>query len=476
MSNLILDLKHLFLIKNAKKVIFFDGEQVFTGDDFHQKVLDVLAFFINKGLVSGDRVAVLLPNSMECIFCYFACMFGGLTIIPINPTLPAEDIDYILTATKPKLCIKNKIDICYKEGIKHDEAHVDEESLFALFFTSGTTSRPKGIGHSVKNMISNAISFNTLVGLDEKTVMLHVMPMGYMAGFLNTVLSPILAGGAVVLDPQFNASKAMTFWTSAQVRCVNALWITPTMAALLARLNRDENTSNWVQKHVRHVFVGTAPLPEATKLEFERVFRVSCLESYGMTEVMLVSSNQPMNSSHGASVGKLLPGVEIKAVNLNGEHLSYGEEGSLYIKTPFASLGYLNIKTGYTHFCDEEWFATGDVGYLDEKGYLFITGRIKDLIIHGGTNISPRAVEEVLLQYSGIQDAVVVGKPHPFWGEEVVAFLIIQDGCVYDEAAIKQYCLSRLQSDAVPEYYQVVKTFPRTNTGKIQNNKLKALL
>ena len=471
-----MNLKHIFSVKNADKIIFIDAEQSFTGATFYQNVRRVLASFLNQGLVSGDRIAVILPNGMESIFCYFACMFGGFTIIPINPNLPAEDIDYILTLTKPNLCIKNKADIQYDEVIRQEEVHQDEHALFAIFFTSGTTSRPKGVCHSVTSMLSNAMAFNELVGLNAKTVMLHVMPMGYMAGFLNTVLSPILAAGSVVLASQFKASEAINFWMSAQKYGVNALWITPTMAALLARLNRDVGIANWVSQHIQHVFVGTAPLPAIVKKDFERVFNVTCLESYGMTEVMLVSSNRQIDINHDTSVGRLLPGVEIKAVNLNGEQLSPGEEGSLQIKTPFALLGYLDVETGYVQPLEDEWLATGDVGYLDEEQYLFITGRIKDLIIHGGTNVSPRAVEEVLLQHQSVQDVVVVGKYHPFWGEEVVAFLITQDGYAYNEEAIREYCSSRLQADAVPTNYQVVKIFPRTSTGKIQRNKLKVFL
>ena len=462
---------------SAEKIVLSNVEQSITGKALYTKALEVAAFFEGEGVSPGDCVAVSLPNSMAFIFCYFACMLRGITIIPINPELPSHDIDYILALTKPKLVIKHEDELQYLQEVKETKLSLPGSTMLGIFFTSGTTSRPKGVCHSTENMFANAVAFNALVGLDSTTVMLHVMPMGYMAGFLNTILSPILAGGSVVLAPQFNASRAINFWTSAQTNNINAVWLTPTMVALLARLNRDENAAKWVHQNVRHVFVGTAPLPAATKTAFERVFNVRCLESYGMTEVMLVSSNTGMDEKHSASVGKLLPGVTLKAVNLKGEELPPGEEGSLYIKTPFALLGYFDCEAGVRlSALDGGWLATGDVGYLDEEQHLFITGRIKDLIIHGGTNVSPRAVEEVLLQYEEVEDAVVVGKPHSFWGEEVVAFLIVRNKNSYDEMAIKRHCLGRLQADAIPTEYRVVDSFPRTSTGKIQNNKLKAHL
>ncbi len=477
MPNVIEALENILLDMNAEKVVFCDIQQSITGKNVYFKALEVVAFFLEEGLQSGDCVAVMLPNSMEFIFCYFACIFGGFTIIPINSGLSSQDIDYILTLTKPKLIIKNKEELGYCDPVPKEKLLFHDENLLGIFFTSGTTKKPKGVCHSVKNMLLNAKAFNDLVGLDINTIMLHVMPMGYMAGFLNTILSPILAGGSVVLAPQFNASNAINFWEIGQVKGINALWITPTMVSLLVRLNRDINTANWVAQNVQHVFVGTAPLPSVIKTAFEDLFKVRCLESYGMTEVMLVSSNTYTDVNRCTSVGKLLPGIEMKAVNLKEEALSPGEEGSLYIKTPFLLSGYFTTgKDATVLLSEDEWFATGDVGYLDEAQHLFITGRIKDLIIHGGINVSPRAVEEVLFQYTGVEDAVVIGKPHLFWGEEVIAFLVIKAGYICDELAIKAYCSSRLQPDAVPTEYRIVKALPRTSTGKVQNNKLKALL
>jgi long-chain acyl-CoA synthetase len=326
-------------------------------------------------------------------------------------------------------------------------------------------------------MLANAVKFNQLVGIDRNTRMMHIMPMGYMAGFLNTIFSPLMAGGTIVVAPQFNAKEAINFWQPAIESNVNALWLTPTMAALLARLNRNATTSQWTKNNLRHVFVGTAPFPKATKESFESTFGIPTLESYGMTEILIVASNHSEGVQKQGSVGHLLEDIEIQARDKQGNPLPKGEVGELFVKTPFALKGYLQPETGQINSpVADGWFATGDYGYLDADNDLFITGRIKDLIIHGGTNVSPTAVENLLMKHPDIQEAVVLGKPHAFWGEEVVAFVIMKAGKSFIQESINEYCKNNLEFDGVPTTYKIVSDFPRSSTGKVKKHILKEVL
>ncbi len=477
MLDMINRLADILLREQANKVVLQDNTQSLTGKELFYKASQLAQFFLIQGAARSDKIAIQLPNCIDYILCYFAGIIGNFTIIPINSALPEKDINYILSITQPKLHIKTVAELAFPEINLDHKIHSINTSIIAIFFTSGTTNKPKGVCHTTENMLANAHAFNQLVGLDQDTRLLHVMPMGYMAGFLNTVLSPILAGGSIVIAPQFSAAEAMNFWKPVMDHAVNAMWITPTMAALLARLNRNTAVSAWTKQHLRHVFVGTAPLPKSTKQVFDTAFGVECLESYGMTEVMLVSANAHKFVKKDGAVGRLIEQVEVQARNAEGHPLSINQEGDLYLKSPFALQGYLNPETGeMISPLENGWLATGDYGYVDPDHDLFITGRIKDLIIRGGTNVSPRAVEEVLLLHPDIQEAAVIGKPHAFWGEEVVAFIIMNESKAFNQALIAEHCRQNLHADAFPSLFKLMNELPRSSTGKIQTHKLRELL
>lgn len=469
--------RNILLNANSSKVVLCENGRSLTGKELFQQAAELASFFQSQNIEIGARIAIQLPNCIEYVICYFAGILGGYTIVPINSSLPQKDIDYIIETTQPAFFIKSIADLKFNKILDSNKILSTKETTIAIFFTSGTTNKPKGVCHSTHNMLANAVAFNNLIGFDNTTRMLHVMPMGYMAGFLNTVLCPILAGGCVVIAPQFNAKDAMYFWKVAVQQEINAMWISPTMAALIARLNRDKEISIWTKQNLRHVLVGTAPLPQATKYNFEETFQTECLESYGMSELLLVSGNTQKYIRIKASVGRILDNIEVQARDIDGEVLSKGQEGNLYVKTPFALQGYLDPNT--KEVCSplqNGWLETGDFGYIDEENNLFITGRVKDLIIHGGTNVSPRAVEEVLLHHPDVQDVVVIGKPHSFWGEEVIAFITLEKDKEFNLNELKNYCQSHLHADAVPSLFKIVNEFPRTSTGKVQAHKLRELV
>jgi len=359
------------------------------------------------------------------------------------------------------------------------EVEISPEIVFhnvrVIFFTSGTTSLPKGVCHDFETLLANAEAFNHCAGLEADVRMLHVMPTGYMAGLLNTFLSPIMAGGSVVLSDVFDVRSVLDFWKTAQRNNINAMWLTPTMAATLASLCRGGATPDWTRLNLRYVFVGTAPLHAATRGVFRDRFGVDCLESYGMTECMFVSGNSPAIPNPDHSVGLLLSGVEVEARDSEGAALPAGQEGDLWVHSAYALIGYLDVVSGKPVLATgvDGWLDTGDIGYLGTDGRMTITGRRKDLIIHGGTNVSPKAVEDVLLAFPRVRDAAVVGVPHPYWGEEVLACLILDSGTCLDESALRAHCAARINSDAIPGRFRVFEEFPRSSNGKVQKHRLR---
>jgi acyl-CoA synthetase (AMP-forming)/AMP-acid ligase II len=425
----------------------------------------------NTGLRSGDKIIVSMKNSPEFIYCYFAALIGGVTIVPLDPSMGDENYKYIKSLIKPKLIINDKYRFKYnrKSTNYHESPNVitietTPSDIYAIFFTSGSTGRPKGVCHSLSSLFGNAMAFNKHVGITKRAKMLHVMPMGYMAGFLNTVLVPLMAGGVVVIAPKFSVSNVFNIWNIARDSGANAAWFSPTMLALLLKMSRDQETVQWVADHMEKIFVGTAPLSTALRNSFYDKFAVHCLESYGMTESLIISSEIDSSGSIEPSVGTALPGVQLrlKKNDINSKQI--------IVKSAFMFSAYYE---GLGNVCySQQWVSTGDLGLLDKKNGLVVTGRIKDLIIHGGVNVSPTKVQETISEIIGVEEVVVAGKPHEFWGEEVIAFVKMAENKYFDKKNAFEYCREKLNPDAVPSRFVEVNDFPKTVTGKYIKHKL----
>ena len=310
------------------------------------------------------------------------------------------------------------------------------------FETSGTTGEPKGITHSLDAMIANAEAFNKAVGLNSSTRMYHCLPKTHMSGFLNTILCPTLAGGRVVFGPTFSAQTAAGFWPGIIDARANAVWITPTIAAMLLRINRLARKETYQYgDHLDHVFCGTAPLPRSIRDQWLHTHNIPLQESYGTSEQMLVSVQDYDDAENGEhSAGVLLPGMSVE-ISAESEILVNGSP-------------------------------TGDQGeYKDNR--LTITGRIKDLIKRGGVAISPVRIEEYLRKMDGVSDVAVIGQPDEFWGEKIVAF--IETTAAYP-VGIQDYCRDRLPKSHMPDVFRLVDKLPRNAMGKVIKGELKSRL
>jgi acyl-CoA synthetase (AMP-forming)/AMP-acid ligase II len=307
------------------------------------------------------------------------------------------------------------------------------------FETSGTTGEPKGITHSLDAMIANAEAFNKVTGINTATRMYHCLPRTHMSGFLNTILCPTIAGGTVAFGPTFSAQTASNFWADLQDRRANTVWITPTMAAMLLRVNRlDKDVTRRYGVRLHTVFCGTAPLPVKIRNEWRDTFGVPLQESYGTSEQMLVSVQSRKQAAEEHNVGTPLPGMRIE-IGAESEILVNGSP-------------------------------TGDQGEIKDNR-LTITGRIKDLIIRGGFNVSPVRVEEALRKIPGVMDAAVIGQPDEFWGEKIIAFT--EGGDLY---TISSDCRGNLPKSHWPDVIHIVDKLPRNAMGKVIKGELRSRL
>lgn len=412
------------------------------------------------GAARGDRLVLQLEDRTALAVLYVACLYGGLTAVPVAPSAPAAELEQARERTRARIVVLDwDLGAC-ATAAPAGGAPEDRECL--IVFTSGTTSTPKGIVHGTSSLLGAAHGFNEHTGIDADSNFLHVMPMSYMAGILNTLLCPLVAGARVVIAPQFDARSLLDFWRPAVEHGANTLWLSPTMLASIERVDRDPAAAEYCAEHVRAIFSGTAPLTPAVKDRFEAKYGVEILESYGLSEVLFVTSASSRWPRVAGSVGRALGRVEI----------DFAEDGEIVVRTPFSMLGYLDDGERPTAF------ATGDLGRSDTDGNVFVTGRKKELIISGGLNVSPRAVEEVLVQHPTVRRAAVLGLPDELLGEEVVAVLELEDGISVDSvrAGLVELCKEHMSSRAVPTRFVSLPSLPSGPTGKVPLDELRRLL
>ncbi len=488
-----------------------------TYDDLGRMAANLAHELEQRGVRKGDRVALLMPNCLELVLFYFACLLLGVTIVPINPDTHVNDIGQLIGGTHPVLIIytpiqgdlikslcrtfEGMIAWCVDPDIESTEDTLplnlllDEESatqfttrlesicsdnILSITFTSGTTGTPKGIAHTVNSLFSAAAAFNELLGMGPHNRMLHVLPMSYMAGFLNTLLCPFMAGGSVVLGGNFDARMARGFWNFIAENDVNTLWLTPTIITTIMRMDRGTEGEAYCHSNNLTICVGTAPLSSRARKDFENRYDVELLLSYGLSEVLYVTSNTPSAARVADSVGRFIEGVTWKII-CEESASDKPDSGELWLKSPYVMTGYIDFDTGrIDDGLSEDWFVTGDLAQVDGDGNLFIVGRKKNLIIRGGVNISPKYIEDVVLLSNIVEQVAVVGIPHPVHGEDIAAAVVIKPGnegeTVEVLRTLNQFCRQHLKPGNIPARFEIFETLPKGATGKILRTEVKKII
>jgi len=451
-----------------------------------------------RAAVEQDKIAFFLDNSIEYAVCYLAVIFGKFIAVPINIGLTSLEIDYILGQTQPRIIVgtddvlnahaeftqrSTGVPLCGiraitdveedpEGGVEQAFPTLDFSLTVSIHYTSGTTGKPKGVVHGLGPLLQSALAFNAATQITSENRYLHHLPMSYMAGFLNTLLCPLIAGASVVVQRIFDPTLALQYWTLAERHGVNTLWLVPSMATLLLKLDRRPRDASFYQGMIRLACIGTAPVPYRLWTEFKQRYGLELQESYGLSETLFVSTNSPSFPHKSGSVGKVLPGVTLQTIDEEGRTLGLGESGLIQIRTPFQMKGYFRNSVAGD---PQEWFDSGDLGHLDEEGYLFITGRKKDLIIRGGMNVSPRALEEAFLDHPLVDQVAVIGLPHDVKGEEIFVLLkpkvspLPETWC----DTLARYAREKFASHCQPDRFVLVEKFPIGVSGKILKNQLR---
>ena len=472
----------------------FEGREITNVDQ--QRAANRLAHALAKlGVGVGDRVAVILPNCPQVLQAYAAVFKLGAVVVPIVFLLSAEEVSHILADAEAKVAITStelasKLEawrgitiLTGSEGPagarSFDELIAREPDAFTtvprgdhdlavILYTAGTTGRPKGVALSHENLAFNARSAAALYELDRERWALGVLPLSHSYGLTLMNAGNILGTRAVLLRW---FTPELVLQTIERYR-VQSMAGVPTMYVYL--LNYPD-ADRFDTSSVLLWGSGAAPLPLEIVEPFEKKFGGRMQEGYGLTEASpVVSAHRFSGVRKLGSVGQALPGVEIAIVDDADRALPTGETGEVCVRGRNVMLGYYRMPEETARTIRQGWLHTGDIGRLDEDGFLFIVERKKDLIIRGGFNVYPREVEEVLYAHPKIAEAAVVGMRDPVMGEDVLAFVVLKSGEHADGPEIMAFCAERLARYKCPKQVRFVDALPKSPVGKILRKELRA--
>ena len=417
--------------------------------------IKILINLIKKNKIKPKEIiGVEIKDSSNYIIAAIACLEGNYSFLPINYKLREYKKKKLINFCKPKIILRVKND-----KIKIIQTRLKAKKLkkqLCIFFSSGTTGFPKAICHTPKNLINNALAFNKLVNLKKKKIFLQLFPMYYMAGFLNSIISPLLAGSKIVIYKKSSVIGYLNFWEIILKNQINYFWASPSIIKIISSLNLRKKDLKKIKKFLNFIFVGTAPFHNQLKNFFKKKFTINCLESYGSTEMLLVSCNL-INKTFGS--GKLLNGIKIKK----------DKSENLLISSPYKFYGYLNKKNITLN--KDIYFNSGDI-FEKKKKFIRIIGRTKDIIIKEGINISPKYLENELLKIKNIEEAAVVGVKDDLCGEVPVGFVKLNKKKKLSDSNIIKKLKLRVEEKVIPSKILFIKAMPKNQIGKIDKKKL----
>ncbi len=451
-------------------------------------------------LQKGDRVALIMKNHPQYWIALFAVWRAGLVAVPVNAKLHITEFQYILENSESRLCITtpelgdqlaniknappilNISDPEYPALLNHAPLALTEsapDDLAWLFYTSGTTGKPKGAMISHRNLLCAITSyFSDVTSINPGDAVIHSAPQTHGSGLYGL---PLIAKGGIQVTPLSGGFDPIETVELIEHYPGSCFFFAPTMIHRLvnsgALAGRD--TSN-----LKLIVYGGGPMYEADiRTALDAIGPKFC-QIYGQGEAPMTitvlsqwelaqNSDHPRRSERLASVGVERTDVEVRIVDENGENTPMGEVGEIIVRGDVVMLGYWQNETATQETIRDGWLHTGDMGCIDQDGFITLKDRSKDLIISGGTNIYPREIEEVLLTHPSIDEVSIVGRPHPEWGEEVVAFIAFKAGKAVDARELDQFCIDHMARFKRPKEYIFKTELPKNNYGKILKTELR---
>jgi long-chain acyl-CoA synthetase len=476
----------------------------FTYADVRRQVASVRGALHELGIGKGDRLALLCGNTVEFVVAYLACLGRGIVCVPLNPTAPAPELQRELAVVGARAVVVSpaavggwsNVDraalphlthviattgelpgaLRFQDLLEHAPAPVVElepEHLAVMLFTSGTAGSPKAAMLSHGNLRSNLDQISFVRKMDGTDLVYGVLPLFHIFG-LNVVLAySLLRGSAVVLVERFDPMTAVETIRDRKVTLI------PGAPPLWMAFEQMPNLPKDTFASVRTALTGASKMPEHTTRSLYERFNLLVTEGYGLTEcspVVTTTTDADRDTALAkiGSIGRVLPGVEVRVVDENGDDVLRGDAGEIWVRGPNVFRGYFEDPQATARaLTPDGWLRTGDVAVVDDDGFLFLVDRAKDLIIVSGFNVYPAEVEEAILEHPAVAQAAVVGVEHPHTGEAVRAYVVLRAGQVLDEDALIDHCRSRLARYKCPTKVLIVPQLPTGSTGKVLRRALR---
>ncbi len=480
---------HQPYLNQPDQTALFYQEQTVSYGELEKNILKLATFLKNKGLQPQQRVALALPNSPAFIYSYLGISRAGGVVLPLHLQQTPQELLYILEDSEAAFLITNsaiaeKFDhisnfeillVDSPWGLEEDfplETNFpagDLQEPATFLYTSGTTGKPKAAILSQANLLANVLSMHAVSNFDRSNNFLAVLPMFHSFGWSTCVLLPLFRGIAITILDGFRPKEMLKTLTRSE-NGITVFCGVPGMFHVLSRLPQKAHFPT-----LRYAFSGGDSIsPQIIKV-FKENYQFSIIEGYGLSEASPVVCLNPLDGIQKIkSVGLPMDGIEVKIVNEQGQDLPPGEIGEIIVQGDNVMQGYYHRPEDSAKALRDGWLYTGDLGYKDEDGYIFIAGRSKELIITSGFNVYPKEIEEILVTHPQISEAAVIGVPHPAKGEEIKAFLIPNnEEQIPDKKDLMNYLRQYLAAYKVPEQFVFAQDFPRGASGKILKRLLK---
>lgn len=455
-------------------------------------------YLLANGICRGEKVALLMHNGYQTCRLFIGAMYGGYCVTPLNLLAQASQLEYVLTHSdvsvvfvapdqleRLNLALTQvartiKVVVCDVDSAEFlpqvDTGSVQpipptgEEDDALMMYTSGTTGRPKGVVLTNRAVVSGGEFVSRAHALDEHDRVLGSLPLYHINAQIVVATAALVHGGSVVLPHRFAVS---TFWSMAESYGCTWINVVPTMIAYLLQGSEALHQGHDLGR-IRFCRSASAPLPPDQHRAFEQKFSIGIIETMGLTETAAPAFTNPLEAARRkiGSPGQAY-GNEARIVDAGGMSVLAGVTGEIQIRGPNVMKGYYKDapETAKTLLADG-WLRTGDLGHLDADGFVFVTGRIKELIIKGGENIAPREIDEALLRHPAVLEAAAVGIPDKNYGQEVMACVVVKPGysCTREELAL--FCQTELGPFKTPKEFRFVAELPKGPSGKVQRLKL----
>jgi long-chain acyl-CoA synthetase len=453
-------------------------------------------YLVECGIRPGEKVALLMQNGYQTCRLFIGAMYGGFCVTPLNLLAQGAQLEYVLDhsdativfVTPDQLERLNAALVNVAREIQVVVCDVDAEEFIAapermaemppvsedddalMMYTSGTTGKPKGVVLTNRSVVSGGQFVSAAHELGPQDRVMASLPLYHINAQIVTATSSLVHGGSLVLPHRFGVSN---FWSLvAQYQCS---WINlvPTMISYL--LNGPERAEHDLDlSRVRFCRSASAPLPPSLHRAFEDRFKIGVIETMGLTETAAPCFTNPLDSAQRkiGSPGRAF-GNEAKIINLEGNALPSGETGEIMVRGPNVMKGYYkNPDETARALTADSWLHTGDLGHMDENGFVFVTGRIKELIIKGGENIAPREIDEALLKHPAVLEAAAVGIPDQHYGQEIMVCIVLKAGEQCSEEDLRTFCRNELGAYKTPKLIRFQDELPKGPSGKVQRLKL----